>query len=44
VPENAYCLVCSVRFVFLEPGAAAGGEDWLAVEFFFRQEVAHQRF
>jgi hypothetical protein len=44
VPEKPYCLVCSVRFVFLDPGAVAGGEDSLAVEFFFLQDVAHQRF
>jgi len=33
-----------VRFVFLDPGVGDGEEDLLSVGFFFRQEIAHQRF
>jgi hypothetical protein len=41
--KSFYCMACSVRLVFLEPGAVPGGELSLAVGFFLRQETAHQR-
>jgi len=41
--KQFYCMACSVRLVFLDPGAVPDGELSLAVGFFLRQETAHQR-
>jgi hypothetical protein len=39
-----YRRACSLRFVFLDPGLVTGEAGPFAVEFFLRQEIAHQRF